>query len=320
MKKNIKFRNYKLFLIILICLSSLVIFLEISERKNSFLKSWLYLKNTTNELMVATVAMTPDKKPYLTRDKIVGFINNIKKTQPNVDLIVFGEVILGWYNSESDNYHKEIAETIPDTTIQLISKLAKENNAYISFGMAENLDDKIYNSQILINNNGEIINVQRKKNLRSSFFNPGQESISFVDIKGVTTGVVICYDIRSDETIDKTLDNKTDLIILSNADYIDEWDDNYFGYKYIAKQYNTWIVTANRYGIENGTKWDGHIEIFNPFGDLAVSGKLKEQFIVYNIKINKGQSKSKDFIRKVYSKISLGYLVLKNLKIALSYL
>ncbi|MCK4357563.1 MAG: hypothetical protein KAW92_02235 [Candidatus Cloacimonetes bacterium] len=79
MKKNIKFKKYKLLLIILICLSCLVIFFETSEQKNSFLKSWLYEKNTTNELVVATVAMTPDKKPYITRDKIVGFIDNIKK-------------------------------------------------------------------------------------------------------------------------------------------------------------------------------------------------------------------------------------------------
>ena len=114
-------------------------------------------------------------------------------------------------------------------------------------------------------------------------------------------------------------DNNVDLIILSNADYIDEGDDKYFGYKYIVKKYNSWIVTSNRFGVENETSWDGHIEIFNPFGDLMISGKLKEQFIVYNITLNTGHSKNKEIIRKIYSNVSLAYLVIKNIKIALSY-
>ena len=85
------------------------------------------------------------------------------------------------------------------------------------------------------------------------------------------------------------------------------FDTNYLDCIYICSQ-------------QKNCKWDGHIEILNPFGDLLASGKMKEQFIVYNIKINKDQSKSKNFIRMVYSKISLGYLVLKNLNIALAYL
>ena len=320
MRKNIKLREHKLLLAIMTFFLCLIIFLEISERKNSFLKSWLYENNTNKELVVATTAMSPDKEPSINRGKMVEFINRIKKAQPNVDLIVFGEVILGWYRSESDDYHKNIAEPVPGATTLLMSKLARENNVFISFGLVEKALKKIYNSQVLINNNGEIINVRRKKNLPSGFFSPGQESISIVDIKGITTGVVICYDINNDETLDKAKINKVDLLIISNADYTDEWDNKHFAYKYLAKKFNTWIITSNRFGTENETHWDGHLEILNPFGDLLASGVSKEQFIVYNIKINKGQSEIKDHIRKIYSKISLGYLVLKNLRIALSYL
>jgi hypothetical protein len=95
---------------------------------------------------------------------------------------------------------------------------------------------------------------------------------------------------------------------------------DHFGYKFLAKQFNTWIVTSNRYGKENDIQWDGHIEILNPFGDLLASRKMKEQFIVYNIKISHNQSGIKYSIRKAYSKISLVYLILKNLKTAFLYL
>ncbi len=320
MSKKIGFEKYKTISIILTCLLCLIITLEICEREGSFLKAWLYEKDATDELIAATVALTPDKSPGITRTKIVGIIDEIKLSQPDVDLIVFGEVILGCFFSDLPDYHKNIAEIIPDTTSRLISQIAKEKDVYISFGMVEKHNDEIYNSQILIDNSGDIINIQRKKNLRSDYYSSGRESISFADINGVKTGIVICFDIQFPETRKKALEQKTDLIILSLADYIDDWDDKYFGYKYLAKQYNSWIITANRYGSTCGTEWDGHIEILNPFGDIMVSSRYQEKFIVYKLKINKGQSKGKEFIRKVYSKISLGYLIIKNLKIALSYL
>jgi len=311
--------KYKWFLIITGFFVIAILFLEISERKNSFLKSWLYENNVSNELVVATVALTPDKNPAISGRKMMAFIGNIKETQPNVDLIFFGETILGLYESGNKSYHNEIAESIPGATTDSIAKLAKENNVFISFGMVEQSDDKIYNSQVLVNDKGEIINVQRKKNVRSEGFNPGQESIALVDIRGVRAGIVICYDMRSSETISKARNN-ADVIFLSNADYMDKWDKNHFGYQFLAKQFNAWIVTSNRYGKENNIKWDGHIEILNPFGDLLVSGEMKEQFIIYNIKVNHNQSNIRYFIQKAYSKISLGYLVIKNLRTGLAYL
>ena len=311
--------KYKWFLIITGFFIIAILFLEISERKNSFLKSWLYENNASSELVVATVALTPDKNPAISGRKMMELIGNIKETQPNVDLIFFGETILGWYESGNKSYHNEIAESIPGATTDSIAKLAKENNVFISFGMVEQSDDKIYNSQVLVNDKGEIINVQRKKNVRSEGFNPGQESIALVDIRGVRAGIVICYDMRSSETISKARNN-ADVIFLSNADYMDKWDKNHFGYQFLAKQFNAWIVTSNRYGKENNIQWDGHIEILNPFGDLLVSGEMKEQFIVYNIKVNHNQSNIRYFIQKAYSKISLVYLVIKNLRTGLAYL
>jgi predicted amidohydrolase len=319
-KMNVIFRKHKITLIIFLCLSFLILVLEMGERKNSFLKAWLYENNITNELLVATVAMTPHKDPGITREKITELILDIKKSNPKIDLIVFGEVILGWYRAETKEYHETIAENIPGITTSLISRLAKELNVNISFGMAERSDNRIFNSQILIDHKGEVIHVQRKKNLKSSFFSPGQEPISFVDIKGIRTGIVICYDMRWPETIKSARDNNADLIILSNSDYIDEWDDIYFGYRYLARQYGAWIVTANRYGNEFETNWDGHIEILSPFGDLEVSAKSEEQYLVHNLRVNKARSKGKKLIGQLYSKLSIGYLIIKHPKIVLSYL
>jgi len=319
-KVNVSLRKRKIILTMIICLALLILVLEMGERDNSFLKSWLYENHITHELLVATVAMTPDKDPAITREKITRLIRDMKKSNPEIDLIVFGEVILGWYRAETQEYHEEIAEEIPGMTTSLISRLAKQHDVHISFGMAERSENRIFNTQILINPTGEVKHVQRKKNLKSSFFSPGQEPISFVDIKGIKTGIVICYDMRWPETINSARDNNADLIVLSNADYIDEWDDIHFGYKYLAKQYGAWIVTANRYGNEFGTDWDGHIEILSPFGDLEVSGRSEEQYLVHNLRVNTKRSKGKKLIGELYSKLSAVYLIIKHPKIALSYL
>jgi hypothetical protein len=58
-KMNVGLRKHKVILILLLCLSLLILVLEMGERKNSFLKAWLYENNITNELLVATVAIIP---------------------------------------------------------------------------------------------------------------------------------------------------------------------------------------------------------------------------------------------------------------------
>lgn len=314
------FGKRKAILVVFLCLSFLILVLEVAERRNSFLKSWLYESNITNELLIATVALTPNKNPDITREKIAGMIWNIKESNLGIELIVFGETILGWYRTKTRDYYEAIAETIPGVTTNLISRLAKEHHVNISFGMVERSGDRIFNTQVLIDHNGEVKQAQRKKNLRSHFFDPGQEPISFVDINGIKTGIVICYDARWPETIKSARDNDADLIILSNADFIDEWDDVHFSYRYLARQYGAWFVTANRYGQEFDTSWDGHIEILSPFGDLENSAKSAEQYLVYNLRMNSARSKGKKLIERLYSKLSTGYLIIKHPTIALSYM
>lgn len=317
---NITFNRGKVVVSLLAIVLSLVLFFEIAERKNSFVKAWLYEADAANELMVATVAMTPDKDPLVSREKIRGFIVDIKATHPDIGLVVFGEVIPGWYRAPTEEYHQRIAEELSGDTPTLMASLAAEHGLNISFGMAERDGADVFNSQLFVDATGTITNVQRKQRLKSPFFSPGPEPIAFVDVGGVKVGVVICYDMRWAQTIKKAWDQKADLIILSNSDYIDEWDDIRFGYQYLAKQYGAWIVAANRYGNEYETYWDGHIEIMGPFGDIEKSGEHKEQFLVHTLQLNPGQSGVRRLMQSLYTKASIGYLILRHPKIALSYL
>lgn len=310
----------RLLLAPLILLALLGGFLEIADRPNSWLKWWLYERGATHHLQVATVALKAGPNPRANLAKMVQFITDIKKAHPQVELIFFGEVILGSYLAASPNYHREIAQTIPGPATETIAKLAKENAVFISFGMPETTEGKPYNAQVTIDNQGQIIDVQHKKDLRSDTFTPGDRSISLIDIKGITTGIVICADLRLRETLDHARAGHADLILLSNADYTDDFDRQYSGMRFMAKKFGAWIVIANRIGAEQGTNWDGHLEVYSPFGDVAASGKGKEEALIHTLSFNKNRSRSQELLLAVFNTLSSGHLVLKNLKTASKYL
>lgn len=312
-------RKFTKAFIIILFLLTIIFSVEANENKNSFIKSILAIETDSSvSLNIATIAMECDVDPKINQLKMKDFVREIKHENPQTDLIFFGETISSRYHSKLNEYHKRIAETVPGPTTQLIAELAEKYNVYICFGIVEEINEKLYNSQVLIDNTGEIITVQRKKNLKSKAFNPGNKSITTVDIKGVKTGIVICADIRSKETLLASKEDETELILISNADWSDEWDNKSFAYRYLAKQYNSWIVTANRFGNEDEIFWDGHIEIVNPFGEIRMKGISKEQYMTYRLKINKSKTKIK--LLNIYNKITIVCLVIKHLRIASHYI
>lgn len=297
----------------------LILFLEIAEQQNSFVKQLLlYASSDVEELYVATIAMKCDESLEVNLNKIQNFVEVIKLNDPQTDLIFFGETITSSYRSNKPGYHKNIAEKIPGKTTDLVAKLARENQVYICFGMAERFGSYVYNTQVLINPKGKIIVKHRKKDVKSIAFESGKRVISIVDIKGFKTGLVICADVQSKAAISEANTHETDLILLSNADWSDSWDTEKLAYKYLAKSYNSWLITANRFGSEADVFWDGHIEIMDPFGEIKTRSELSERYLIYKIKMDPNKAARKWM--KIYNNISGIYLILKNLSVFSHYM
>lgn len=85
----------------------------------SKLKTILYNeKEATKQLKVATVAMQCDREPAVNRTKAAKTVEAIMQVHPDVELIVFGEMILGWYDPGGmPEYHRHIAEPVAVTDI-----------------------------------------------------------------------------------------------------------------------------------------------------------------------------------------------------------
>ena len=283
------------------------------------LDSFLYNLNKSDvSLKVASVAMQCDPSPERNLETIKEYVTKIVTNHPEVELILFGEVILGWYNYPEDNkgYHQRIAKSIPGRETDFVAELAKENEIMICFGMTESENGRIYNSQVFIDGTGNIIAVHRKNYLRSSVFVPGSTLLTIINIKTIKTGIIICYDIQNYRVSRELKKQRVDLILHSLAD---EEDPKAFGVGYNAKNYNAWIVSANRYGQEGKQFWNGHITISNPMGRICKRSEDSENYLYHEISVVKKQSWIRRRFRIIYLKISLTVHIIRHLNIALGF-
>jgi len=284
----------------------------------SRLKTTLYDEGgATKHLKVATVALQCDVEPTVNRARIVAMTEAIVDAYPEVELVVFGEVILCWYNPKRRDYHQRTAEPIPGETTCTVARLAMEHGIYISLGLSESRDGRLYNAQVLLNPAGEIQAVHRKRYPKSDTFSRRPVPVTVTEIKGIKTGMLICSDAASPRTMWELMKKRLELIVLSLAD---DSDEGLFMAKFNARMYDAWLVTANRYGDEDGHFWDGHLMISDPLGRLRVTTNGLEQYQVYDLGFASSSSWPKWLVRSAMVKAPLVSHVLGNWKRVRSYL
>jgi len=233
----------------------------------------------TRFLNVAAVSFHMDFSPEVNREKIVYFIDKIKAERPDVQLILFPETALGFYFNPLDSfeYQKSVAETIPGETTSIISQKAKEYQIYISFGMVETANEKLYNSQVLIGTDGSVSSVHHKNFLisqdKSNGFNAGSD-ITLNIIENIKVATIICADINSIEANRKIHELGAELVLLPLADADSAVSD------LLPHQYTyTWILSANRIGNEYGINYNGMLCLSAPSGEHRVKTSGKEGYI-----------------------------------------
>ncbi len=283
----------------------------------SKVKSFLYNEQaTTKRLKVASVTMSCERDPTANRTKMVSMVDTIMQTNPDIELVLFGEMILGWYAPGN-----MISEPISQKTLETLVYLTIKHTIYLCFGMSEIDGDCLYNAQVLLNPQGEIQAVHRKRHLKpfekQAHYQPGTVPVTITDIKGVKTGIVVCSDAASPRTMMELIRSCLDLILLSLAD---DSDEEWFTAKFNARMYDAWVVTANRYGKENGSFWNGHMVISDPCGELRAVGQDREQYLIYDLGFAGKQTWLKRAMRNTWVKTPLPIHVLRNWRRVKAYL
>jgi len=80
----------------------------------SKISSFLYdVRTAKNHLKVASVTISIDRDPEKNLNNIVGKVDDIMHSHPDIELVVFGEMLFGWFNpGKMPEYHQGIARPI----------------------------------------------------------------------------------------------------------------------------------------------------------------------------------------------------------------
>lgn len=144
--------------------------------------------------------------------RIEGAIAEAK--EQGAEIVCFPETaILGWVNPDAH----ERAFPIPGEDSERLCKLAKENNMFISIGLAEKEGEKLYDSVILIDNNGNLILKHRKINTLDELMDRPYTSgtgVNTVNTKFGKIGLMICADSFKEEILNEMKELKPDLILI----------------------------------------------------------------------------------------------------------
>lgn len=182
-------------------------------------------------------------------------LNKILSGLP-ADLLVLPELTVSGYVFQNREEVEKVAEDARQgATAILFRQLAKINNTSYVLGFAERQDNKIYNSAMLVNPDGQI-HLYRKTHLfldEKNWFTPGDSGLQVFTAKdGVKVGLMICFDWIFPEAA-RTLALKGAQIIAHPANLVLPWCQKAMLIRSLENRVFT--LTANRIGHErNGDR------------------------------------------------------------------
>jgi predicted amidohydrolase len=174
---------------------------------------------------------------------------------------------LGW----TDPSALTEAESIPEgKTCQFLSSMAKKYRLYICAGLIEKSGEKVYNSAVILDPDGEVILLHRKINeldIGHPYYALG-DRLNVCETTYGTVGVMICADASTgDRVIPRALAYMGADVILTPSSWAVEADhdnlrDPYGGmwkdaYKPVASDFRVWIASCSNVGWMTGGPWKG---------------------------------------------------------------
>ena len=244
----------------------------------------------TKILHAAAVCMrcSQDKEENLSA--MEAMIDSIAAAHADIELIVFGETILGWYYEPEDpqGYQWALAEPITDppiagTAVERIAARADTHNIHIVFGMGEVDGGRLYNTQVLLAPDGTIQAKHRKIHFVDTDQSGGFAawnrdtadplSLTITDINGIRAAMLICADVSDVWLATEINERGVDLIIHSLASF-----EPAFTIDAVSRQFNAWEIFANRCGREADTEYAGNCYIADPAGTIRAGGEGAERY------------------------------------------
>jgi predicted amidohydrolase len=210
----------------------------------------------------------------------------IAEAQPT-DLVLLPEVWnIGYYSF--DRYMSE-SETLEGETVSRLSAMAKKYSTYIFSGsFIEREGDKLYNSAVLLDPQGDICGSYRKIHLfglgsdERKVLSAG-DKISVIDTKFGKIGLSICYDLRFPE-LHRRMSAQGAEIILSCAAWgyprVENW---LILNRARAIENQCYYLTCGCAGTSFGKSYIGRSQAIDPWGNVVASAGEQETILKFEI-------------------------------------
>lgn len=126
-------------------------------------------------------------------------------------MIIFPETFMSRFPAGTDiATANAVAEPLDGEFVQGMKKLAADHDVWLTFGMKETIEDpadhRCYNTVVMVNNKGEIVQTYRKTHLYDAFgykesneYKAGDKFFEPVDTPFGKLGLFVCYEVRFPE-------------------------------------------------------------------------------------------------------------------------
>lgn len=256
----------------------------------------------SKHLTLATTSMrcVADSKENLRN--LLHTVTLICESNRKLDLILFGEAILTQYNLDTEYLDKHVLD-LDSPTMNTIKELTRKYGVYISFGAFIHQHKKLFNAQIVIDRNGNVVLIHCKANLTASeqrVFQVGANPVSFFLLDGIKVGLTICYDIEH-SCFDKQIRLHRPKLLLHS---LTDPGNPHFVTGSTGRKGNCWYACANRFGEEGDTQFNGFMAFINPLGKVWDLEYGRPGYMIHTLSVPTDELDTTWMLRKTYNSIS----------------
>ncbi|MDY6966466.1 MAG: carbon-nitrogen family hydrolase [Halobacteriota archaeon] len=235
------------------------------------------------EIKIAEVQMDVTSDVEENLKKALGMMD--AAVEEDVGLICLPELFTTGFDYDYINKH---SEGIPNSITEIISRKAGEYKVYVIAGsIPERAGEKIYNTSLLFDRDGEIVGRYSKIHLfpvmdESNNFTGGRD-VQIFDLDFGTVGIAICYDLRFPELFRKLAVMGAKVIFVPSEfpnPKIDHWR-TLLQARAIENQ--IFVVGVNRIGKDKSSTYFGHSMVVDPRGRIIAEAGEREEVITANL-------------------------------------
>lgn len=207
-------------------------------------------------------AVKGDKPGALKR--LVGLCERAARGR-DLDLLVLPEMAATGYLFDSPEAVRIVAEPTDGPTFQALAPMARRHRLWLVAGFAERDADRLFNSAMVINPDGELAFTYRKTLLFEAdeiWATPGDTGYRRFETEMGDFGVGICMDLNDDQFIDWCQDEAPRAIAFP-TNWLDQGVPVWPYWAWRLGRVPSALVAANTYGFEHTTRFAGSSAILD---------------------------------------------------------